>query len=431
MTIGGGAFVPPTPTPRPEPLPASVPAPTPGSASAPAPESAPGPVPEPAPTRRAAARALAGTAVGAAAGVALTVGGCGRPAPEPSPARPSPPPAPTADGRRQRGVADPQPRHVLLLAYDLDPRPPGAAARDRLAAVLRQWRTLLAGSGVNTGPHLTATIAFGTSLPGRLGAARPDLLREPPAFPGDRLRPEAGGGDLLVQICGPGTGACTRVAALLDRAAGPVLRARWRQAGFLPATPAGETPRNLLGFKDGTANPGPAGAARWVWIGSGPHTGGTYLVVRRVRLRTAAFGDLPYGRQERIIGRRRADGAPLHGGPEHTDVDLFAKTPEGRYVLPADAHARLAHSRFDGGARMLRRGYSYDNGGADRGLLFVAFMNDPGLFTRVQRRLAAADALNPFVEHVGSGVYLVPPAPEAGGTGEGPLPRDAEGGLLG
>ncbi|MCB5169532.1 Dyp-type peroxidase [Streptomyces bambusae] len=346
-------------------------------------------------------------AAGPAGGTGHGASAAGPSAAGPSAARAATPAVAVA---RQRGVSDPQPPHVLLLAYDLSPGPSGSAARQALDGVLARWRARAEGGGLTT----TVTVGFGPRLPARLGTAGPGPLREPPAFPGDRLRPEAGGGDLLLQICGPTAAACAGAGAALDRTAGPAVRLRWRQPGFLPPGPRDETPRNLLGFKDGTANPDRAGTERWVWIGSGPHAGGTYLVFRRIRLRTAAFTGLPAIRQERIIGRRRADGTPLHGGTEHTDVDLFAKTPEGRYVLPADAHARLAHSRYDGGARMLRRGYSYDDGAADRGLLFLAFMNDPALFTRVQQRLAAADALNAFAEHVASGVYLVPPATAAG-----------------
>ncbi|MER5362286.1 hypothetical protein [Streptomyces sp. NPDC002785] len=87
--------------------------------------------------------------------------------------------------------------------------------------------------------------------------------------------------------------------------------------------------------------------------------------------------------------------------------------------MPATAHVRLASPRFDGGARMLRRSYSYDDGPTDRGLLFCAFMRDPAQFTRVQNRMAARDALNPFLQHRASAVaYVLPGAAPAGTLGE-------------
>jgi deferrochelatase/peroxidase EfeB len=185
---------------------------------------------------------------------------------------------------------------------------------------------------------------------------------------------------------------------------------RWRQDGHLPPTPPGETPRNLLGFKDGSANPTPEECERWVWDGRG----GTFVVVRRIHVDADRFGRLPKTRQEEVIGRHRASGAPLGGRREREDADIFAKTPQGRYVIPLHAHVRAASPRLDGGARMLRGGYSYDNGPDDRGLLFVAFMRDPALFVRVQERLAERDELSGFTRHRGSAVAYVLPGAAAG-----------------
>jgi deferrochelatase/peroxidase EfeB len=260
------------------------------------------------------------------------------------------------------------------------------------------------------------TVGIGPRTPGLLGLRPPALLRELPSFPGDRLRPELGGGDLLVQICGEGPAAAAETARALTRLADGTLRTRWAQRGHLPPHGPGETPRNLFGFKDGTINPTPAEAERWVWVGGGPDEHGSYLVVRRIHMDTAAFDVLPDRRQEAVIGRTRADGAPLGHREEHREVDLFEKTPEGRYILPVDAHVRQAHSRLDQGARMLRRGYTYDNGPQDRGLLFLACMNDPRLFVRVQERLAVKDALSRFIEHRASALAYVLPGPGATGN---------------
>lgn len=133
----------------------------------------------------------------------------------------------------------------------------------------------------------------------------------------------------------------------------------------------------------------------------------------------AAFAALPADRRDLVIGRRAGDGAPLTGSAEHDEPDVYAKNPDGSYVIPATAHVRLSSPRLDGGARMLRRGYSYDDGPDDRGLLFCAFMRDPAQFTRVQTRLATRDALNPFVQHQASAVaYVLPGAPEGATLGE-------------
>ncbi|MFJ4873377.1 hypothetical protein [Streptomyces sp. NPDC088757] len=132
----------------------------------------------------------------------------------------------------------------------------------------------------------------------------------------------------------------------------------------------------------------------------------------------ADFTRLPLERQEQIIGRHRGSGAPLGGTREHDEADVFAKTPEGRYVIPLRSHVRAASPRLDAGARMLRRGYSYDDGPEDRGLLFLAFMRDPALFVRVQQRLAVRDDLSRFGEHRASAVaYVLPGAGPHGGQG--------------
>ncbi|MFC5889273.1 Dyp-type peroxidase [Kitasatospora sp. CM 4170] len=330
---------------------------------------------------------------------------------------------------RQAGVTFPQPAATQLLAFDL-PQASAAADRDVLRTLLGAWTRTL--SSAVTGPppdprlrgagtaRLTSLVGVGPALAARLNLAVPAGLADLPPFPGDRLDPARGGGDLLVQLCAEDRWTLAVVGELLTSAARTAGAApRWAQSGFLPPTEPGATPRNLFGFKDGTANPDEGAAKQWVWGPPGPHENGTVLVYRRIRMDTAAFAALPEDGQNLVMGRRGGDGSPLTGTAEHDDPDIYAKRPDGSYVIPATAHVRLTSPRLDGGARMLRRGYSYDDGPGDRGLLFCAFMRDPGQFTRVQNRLAARDALNPFLEHTASAVaYVLPGAPEGTTLGE-------------
>lgn len=340
-----------------------------------------------------------------AAGAGLAVTACTRVGGEPQGHT-----GPDAPGVRQAGVTTEQQPVALVLAYDLDPALRGAQGARALEAALRGWGRVL---DADRPASLTATVGIGPRLPARLGLPVPAGLRELPPFPGDRLDPARCGGDLIVQLCADDPRVLRRTAARLT--VGAPVRPRWRQAGFLPPTPPGSTPRNLLGFKDGSSNPTPEECERWVWTRNA-----TFLVVRRVHLRVEEFGRLATGRQEEVIGRRRADGAPLGGGREEDEVDIFAKSPQGRYVTPLGSHARAASPRLDAGARMLRRGYSYDNGPDDRGLLFLAFMKDPNLFVWVQRRMAAQDELNRFSEHRGSAVaYVLPGSPRGADPGAG------------
>ncbi|MEV7939136.1 Dyp-type peroxidase [Kitasatospora sp. NPDC088264] len=378
--------------------------------------------------RRALLAAGAVLAAGLGAGVQALAHG-GHEGAAPHPAAPPPGPAPLFHGPRQAGVTTPPQPATQLLAFDLAPATT-AGGRDALRGLLADLTRLLAAATAGSSPdlrlqgaepaRLTSLVGVGPDLAARLGLNVPTALADLPAFAGDRLDPARGGGDVLLQLCGADRWTLTVVAELATtaaRAAGAT--PRWTQSGFLPATAPGTTARNLFGFKDGTANPDEPTARQWVWGPAGAHENGTVLVYRRIRMDVAAFAALPADRRDLVIGRRAGDGAPLTGSAEHDEPDVYAKNPDGSYVIPATAHVRLSSPRLDGGARMLRRGYSYDDGPDDRGLLFCAFMRDPAQFTRVQTRLATRDALNPFVQHQASAVaYVLPGAPEGATLGE-------------
>ncbi|MFJ4091534.1 Dyp-type peroxidase [Kitasatospora sp. NPDC089913] len=361
--------------------------------------------------------ATGGTLFGGAAGTGRAPGGAAGPAAPPQDG------AIPFHGARQSGLTGPQLAATRLLAFDLPPNSP-TAERSSLRALLADWTGLLSATAAGTppdprlrgddGPPRTASlVGLGPALAARLGLAVPGGLAEPPPFPGDRLDPARGGGDLLLQLSATDPWTLAVLTELAGSAAHSVgFVPRWSQSGFLPTTRPGATPRNLFGFKDGTANPDEEAARQWVWGPPGPHENATVLVYRRIRMDTAAFAALPAERQEAAMGRRAADGAPLTGTAERDEPDLYAKHPDGAYVIPATAHVRLTGPRLDGGARMLRRGYSYDDAPDDRGLLFAAFVRDTAQFTRVQSRLAERDALNPFLTHTASAVaYVLPGAP--------------------
>ncbi|WP_380282848.1 Dyp-type peroxidase [Kitasatospora purpeofusca] len=377
-------------------------------------------------------RALLAAGAVLAAGVGATVGelAAGDRAPGRATTGAPPPEGPIPfHGARQAALTSPQLPATKLLAFDL-PATSAAADREALRTLLAAWtRTLAASAGPapdprlrteDGAPRLTSLVGLGPALAARLALAVPAGFADLPAFPGDRLDPARGGGDLLLQLCAADHWTLAVVAELATTAAhGAGATPRWAQSGFLPRTAPGATPRNLFGFKDGTANPDEDLARQWVWGPAGPHENATVLVYRRIRMDTVAFAALPEEQQNLAMGRRIGDGAPLTGTAEHDEPDLYAKHPDGAYVIPTTAHVRLTGPRLDGGARMLRRGYSYDDAPGDRGLLFCAFMRDPGQFTRVQNRLAERDALNPFLEHTASAVaYVLPGAPEGAALGD-------------
>ena len=285
--------------------------------------------------------------------------------------------------------------------------------------------------------RLTVTFGFGPSLfekPGLgLAAKRPAALRPLPALPGDELDPAESGGDVCVQACSDDPQVAFHAIRNLARIGRGVVAMRWSQLGFgrtASTSRSQDTPRNLLGLKDGTANIRAEDGEdmdRFVWVGGeGPAwmRGGTYMVTRRIRMLLEVWDRAPLQDQERTIGRHKYSGAPLGGSEEFEPLPLDQQR-NGHPLIPPDAHVRLASARENGGARILRRGYSFTDGvdeslgELEAGLFFISFQRDPEQFVAIQRQLGSMDALNEYIKHVGSALFAVPPgAPPGGYVGE-------------
>ena len=217
---------------------------------------------------------------------------------------------------------------------------------------------------------------------------------------------------------------------VLQKEAGSLAGVRWQMNGFNRAPGATARPmtaRNLMGQIDGTNNPSPSDPtfdAR-IFVSGARGTdawmnGGSYAVVRRIRMLLDDWDKLTLGQQEAVIGRRKSDGAPLSGGTETTPVDLNKINADGSLAVGGDAHIRVAAPASNGGAAMLRRAFSYHDGfGADgrpdAGLLFVAWQADPeNGFVKVQRKLDGGDGLTRFIRHESSALFAVPGGPAPG-----------------
>jgi deferrochelatase/peroxidase EfeB len=210
---------------------------------------------------------------------------------------------------------------------------------------------------------------------------------------------------------------------------------RWGQAGFLSG-PRGQTPRNLMGFKDGTNNPSTAQPAlmnQFVWAKSSDAPwmdGGTYTVVRRIRITLEHWDTMERGFQEQVMGREKYSGAPIGKKNEFDALDLDAADKDGNQVIPENSHVRLSNQATNNGAQILRRSYSYNDGTDfyierwppwrqeteyDAGLIFVAHQSDPRTgFIPINDRLAKFDMMNQFTTHVGSAVFACPPGVRPG-----------------
>ncbi|MCZ0980425.1 iron uptake transporter deferrochelatase/peroxidase subunit [Streptomyces diastatochromogenes] len=345
-------------------------------------------------------------------------------------------------GKHQAGITTPLQSRGHLIAFDLAP----GAGRKEAAALLRRWsataKVLMAGKApagdtgvaLDAGPSsLTVTFGFGRTFFDRTGLAsrRPAGLDPLPAFSADALDPRRSEGDLWVQIGADDALVAFHALRAVQKDAGDAARVRWQMNGFnrsAGATAKPMTARNLMGQVDGTGNPKPTdpdfderifvpagggGSPEWM-------AGGSYAVVRRIRMLLDDWEKLPLDRQEKVIGRRKSDGAPLTGGSETTPLDLNKFGPDGKTVIPDNAHSRISAPEQNGGAAMLRRPFSFHDGigpdgTPDAGLLFVCWQADPLRgFVPVQRKLDRGDALSAFIRHEASGLFAVPGGPAEG-----------------
>ena len=269
--------------------------------------------------------------------------------------------------------------------------------------------------------RLTLTLGIGPGVfaAGRFGleGRRPAGLVDLPKFPGDNLDPARSGGDLCVQACADDPQVAVHAIRNLARIGFGKVAVRWSQLGFgktSSTTPDAQTPRNLFGFKDGTHNI--AGRrhrdARPACLGRSEGrprrmAGGSYLVARRISMRIETWDRTSLQEQQEIFGRSKGEGAPAGLKHEHDEPNLKAMKPT--------SHVRLAHPDSNGGVMLLRRGYSFTDGTdglgrLDAGLFFLAYQRDVrDGFIPVQQRLARGDALNEYIQHVGSAVFAIPP----------------------
>ncbi|MEV5142856.1 iron uptake transporter deferrochelatase/peroxidase subunit [Streptomyces sp. NPDC052727] len=342
-------------------------------------------------------------------------------------------------GAHQAGIATPVQDRLHFAAFDVK-----TEDREEFVQMLKDWtaaaRRMTAGKAVGEGAYgglaeappddtgealglkpsrLTLTIGFGPSLFDKFGLKdqRPEALVDLPKFPGDNLDKSRTGGDLCVQACSDDPQVAVHAIRNLARIGFGKVAIRWSQLGFgktSSTTPDAQTPRNLMGFKDGTRNIAGTETDRlkkFVWVGEedGPDwmTGGSYLVARRIRMNIETWDRTSLQEQEDVFGRDKREGAPVGKAKEHDEPFLKAMKP--------DAHVRLAHPDSNNGITILRRGYSFTDGTdglgrLDAGLFFLAYQRDVRKgFIPLQRNLAAHDALNEYIQHVGSAVFAVPP----------------------
>ncbi|MGA9778216.1 MAG: iron uptake transporter deferrochelatase/peroxidase subunit [Verrucomicrobiia bacterium] len=365
-------------------------------------------------------------------------------------------------GEHQGGILTPLQHNTCFAAFDLI-----TTERDDIIKMLQAWTAAAArmtsgqtaeplgeddsvpapdsGDTLGLSPaRLTITFGFGAGLfikDGRdrygLAARRPAALVDLPKFTGDQLVDARTGGDLSVQACADDPQVAFHAIRQLSRLAYNVAQIRWVQTGFTANFSAKETPRNLMGFKDGTNNPSvndPKLMNQFIWVGDeGPDwmRGGSYVVVRRIRIALEHWDRMHLAFQEQTVGRHKYSGAPLGGTNEFDKADYDATDKDGNPIIPENAHVRLAAAVKNDGAQILRRPYSYNDGANvtaerwppwrdemefDAGLFFVCYQRDPRTgFIKLFEKMSKFDMMNQFVTHNGGGLFACPGGLKDGG----------------
>ena len=349
-------------------------------------------------------------------------------------------------GQNQAGIATPPQTAASFFAFDVT-----AANRGELTNLFRTLSAraafLTAGGtpppvSPNSAPSddrllgptvlpddLTVTVALGASLfDGRygLGPRRPAQLETMRAFAHDNLDPAISDGDLLVQLCaGHRDTVGHAMLDILAHTAGG-MRLRWRIDGFrFPPRSVG-IPRDWMGFKDGITNPVTTNAGQMnqvVWVQPGAPepawtAGGTYQVVRIIRMFLDRWSTVPPDEQERIFGRRKVSGAPLYAtSPTASDQfdPVYTNDPEG-VLTPLSCHIRLANPQTPQTAAtsaILRRSFQYDRspdvqGNPDMGHVFCSFQQQLATYIAMQTRLED-EMLVPYISPMGGGYFFAVP----------------------
>ena len=362
-------------------------------------------------------------------------------------------------GERQAGIITPQQDRMHFCAFDVT-----TDSRDDVISLLKQWTEMaermtrgedaVPDGAVGGNPYappddtgealglpasgLTLTIGFGPSFfekdgKDRFGIAahRPAALADLPKFTNEIMDPAKCGGDICIQACAHDPQVAVHAVRNLARVGFGTVAVKYSQLGFgrtSSTTREQLTPRNMLGFKDGTNNikaEDHEALDKNVWVakGDGPDwlTGGTYLVTRRIRNRIEAWDRTTLKEQERVIGRQKGSGAPNGYSDEFAPVDFSIKDADGNPLVDVDAHIRLVSPEHLGGIKMLRRGYNFTDGSdgfghLDAGLFFIAFVRSPATnFIPVLSQMST-DALNEYIFHTGTAVFACPPGLREGDT---------------
>ena len=325
-------------------------------------------------------------------------------------------------GEHQAGITTPMQKNIYFVILDLH-----TTDRETIIQLFKDWtayseklvdgelvkkynsNALLpptdTGETVGLTPYrLTLTFGVSASFLKKMGLSdkRPKAFRDLPPFPKEQLKEKYTGGDIVIQACADDEQVAFHAVRNLIRKGRNAITMRWSQSGFAAIGDRMSTPRNLFGFKDGTANvTKEKDFDKVIWCDNKDWMqGGSYMAVRRIQMFLETWDRTNLQEQENTFGRYKDSGAPFGKKDEFDEVDLD--------LLPEYSHVRLA-KEVD--KPIYRRSYSYSDGidettgQFDTGLLFLSFQKDPDSFVKVLTNLGAQDKMNEYVTHIGSGLF--------------------------
>ncbi|OFU71531.1 peroxidase [Streptococcus sp. HMSC10A01] len=325
-------------------------------------------------------------------------------------------------GEHQAGITTPMQKNIYFVVLDLH-----STDKEEVIQMFKDWTDYSSklvdgelvkkngsnalfppsdtGETVGLNPYrLTLTFGVSADFLKKMGLEkkRPKEFRDLPPFPKEQLQEKYTGGDIVIQACADDEQVAFHAVRNLVRKARNTVTMKWSQSGFAAIGDRMSTPRNLFGFKDGTANvTKEKDFDKVIWTDSDDWMkGGTYMAVRRIQMFLETWDRTNLQEQENTFGRYKESGAPFGKKDEFDEVDLD--------LLPVDSHVRLAK---EVNKPIYRRSYSYSDGIVDKtgqfdtGLLFLAFQKNPDSFVKVQTNLGAQDKMNEYVTHIGSGLF--------------------------
>jgi putative iron-dependent peroxidase len=255
-------------------------------------------------------------------------------------------------------VAAPLTRAAIFLVVTVKP---GMAAATAVRTLCADLAALLRSVGFRAPDgHLSCIMAFGSAAWDRLfGAPRPAELhpfREIVAGPRHAVTTP---GDLLFHIRAERMDLCFELATQIMARLGDAVAPADEVHGFRYFDA-----RDLLGFVDGTENPGGAPALDATLIGEedAAFAGGSYVIVQKYLHDIAGWNALPTEAQERIIGRTKL-----------SDIELDDS------IKPSSAHNALTQIVENGREiKILRDNMPFGQAGrGEFGTYFIGYSRSP------------------------------------------------------